>query len=152
MFAVHQWTTARWMLACVLGVSLAGCGGQENIGTVSGMVTLNGEPLSGALIQFEPLAGSAPSGGFTDQSGQYSLTYSREVQGAEIGEHRVLISTKDLGNPDADPPRAKKPETVPAKYNTKSELKAQVKAGKNKLDFLLEGTVAEKAEKKGKSK
>lgn len=150
MFPVRSWIKAQCALICILAVSLGGCGAPENIGTVSGVVMLNGEPLQGALIQFEPLAGNAPSGGFTDASGQYSLTYSREVQGAEIGEHRVLISTKDLGNPDSDPPRPKKPESVPAKYNTKSELRAKVQAGKNKLDFTLEGTAP--PDKKTKSK
>lgn len=149
MPSVRSWTNIRWAFVGWLGISLAGCGKPENIGAVSGVVTLNGEPLSGALIQFEPLAGNAPSGGFTDEGGKYSLTYSREVQGAEIGEHRVRISTKDLGNPDSDPPRPKKAETVPAKYNTKTELTAKVQAGKNELNFPLEGTVEEK---KGKSK
>jgi hypothetical protein len=146
MFSVRAWN-ARWTLLCVLGISLTGCGRPENIGQVSGMVTLNGQPLPGALIQFEPLAGGSPSGGYTDESGQYSLTYNREVQGAEIGEHRVLIRTKDLGNPDSDPPRPKKAESVPARYNTKSELTAKVEAGKNQIDFPLEGTVAEKQPK-----
>ena len=142
---------ARLAAVGLLLVSVAGCGGPENIGQVNGQVKLDGQPLAGALIQFEPLAGNSPSGGITDESGTYSLTYSREVQGAEIGEHRVLISTKDLGNPDADPPRPKKPESVPARYNTKSELRAKVQAGKNQFDFNLEGALPV-VEKKGKSK
>jgi len=142
MLSVRTGTHAQWLLTCVLGLSLTGCGANENVGTVSGLISLNGEPLVGALVQFEPLAGSAPSGGFTDETGRYSLTYNREVQGAEVGEHRVLISTKDVGNADADPPRPRKSESVPAKYNTKSELTAVVKPGKNAIDFALEGTVA----------
>ncbi|HVJ67412.1 MAG TPA: carboxypeptidase-like regulatory domain-containing protein [Caulifigura sp.] len=136
-------------MAATMVLVLAGCSRPENIGLVSGLVTLDGSPLEGALVQFEPLAGNSPSGGITDASGKYSLTYNRETKGAEIGEHRVLITTHNGGDPDANPPVPKSPEKLPGKYNKKSELKAKVQAGNNTFDFPLESAGAGT---KGKSK
>ena len=69
-----------------------------------------------------------------DASGNYELYYSRGHKGATIGEHRVYISTYQ-GKTDENP-QVKK-EAIPAKYNGKSELKATVGRGANKLNFDL---------------
>ncbi|HVJ69639.1 MAG TPA: carboxypeptidase-like regulatory domain-containing protein [Caulifigura sp.] len=132
-----SWRTG-WFLSGLVMLGLCGCGRPENIGRVSGQVTLDGAPLEGALVQFEPLAGNSPSGGLTDAAGKYSLTYTREIKGAEIGEHRVIITTQNGGDPDASPPIPKSPERLPARYNRKSELRAKVETGTNMLDFKLE--------------
>ncbi len=138
--------------ACLLSglvmLGLCGCGGPGNIGQVSGQVTLDGVPINGALVQFEPLAGNSPSGGMTDAAGNYTLTYTREIKGAEIGEHRVLITTHNGGDPDASPPVPKSPERLPGKYNKKSELRAKVEAGTNTFDFKLESDGEAKAKSK----
>ncbi|MGE0757576.1 MAG: carboxypeptidase-like regulatory domain-containing protein [Pirellulaceae bacterium] len=125
-----------WAVAWV--VSLIGCGGPENVGQVSGKVTMDGQPLADAVVQFEPLAGNAPSSGITDASGEYTLRYTREHLGAEVGEHRVRITTFRGGDPDADPPRPPVKEKVPAKYNGQTELRADVKSGANTFDFELQ--------------
>jgi hypothetical protein len=127
-----------------ISVLFTGCG-SGNIGTVSGTVTLDAKPLAGAVVRFQPDAGQSPSSGITDESGQYSLRYTREIEGAEIGDHTVRITTQSLGNPDADPPRPPVPERVPAKYNSNSELKAKVEAGSNTINFPLEGEVLQTA-------
>jgi hypothetical protein len=127
-------------LACaaIVVLTAGGCGGPENVGRVSGTITLDGQPLPGAVVQFQPLEGNAPSGGITDSSGRYTLRYTREHEGAVIGEHEVRISTYAAGDSEADPPKPEVPEKLPAKYNTKTELKASVKSGRNTLDFALE--------------
>ncbi len=121
-----------------IGLFLAGCGGPDNVGRVSGKVTLNGQPLPGAVVRFEPVAGNAPSAGITNESGEYTLKYTREFAGAEIGKHTVRVSTFSGGDADADPPKPSSPEKLPAKYNAKSELTADVKSGSNTIDFPLE--------------
>jgi hypothetical protein len=118
----------------------AGCSQQlpTDVGKVTGKVTLDGQPLADAVVTFTPLAsGGATAIGKTAADGSYSLTYSSGVSGAQIGENRVHISTLDAGNPDSDPPRAAVPEKVPLKYNTRTELKVEVKPGDNVLDFPL---------------
>jgi hypothetical protein len=107
----------------------AGCGGPGNVGKVSGVVKLDGQPLADALVTFSPTQpGGSSSLGKTDSAGAYTLTYSGNVSGAEIGENLVTISTLTQGT-----------EKVPMEYNTKSKLKADVKAGANTFDFDLKG-------------
>lgn len=121
-------------------LGLAGCGGPANVGQVTGSVTLNGAPLSGALVRFQPLATGSPSAAITDGDGKYSLKYTRSVLGAEVGEHQVSITTFAAGDPDADTPQASVPEKVPARYNSATELTATVKPGANQIDFPLEAS------------
>lgn len=103
-----------------------------DLATVSGTVTLNGEPLGNAGVEFVSASGQVAYGA-TDANGHYELTYSGETKGAELGENTVRITTI-LDAPT--PPDYKDP--IPAKYNESSELKVQVKAGANTHDFALE--------------
>lgn len=128
--------TALRAFAMGSALFLVGCGSGD-IGSVSGTVTLDSQPLSGAVVRFQPDAGKSPSSGITNETGQYTLQYTREIEGAEIGQHTVSITTRSLGDPDAEPPRPPTPEKVPAKYNANSELKAKVEAGSNTFDFPL---------------
>ena len=67
--------------------------------------------------------------GATDEDGNYTLTYSGDVQGAAVGWHTIRISTAN--------PRAGKPELVPKQYNAASALRKEVFAGDNVIDFDL---------------
>jgi hypothetical protein len=116
-----------------------GCGGNSNVGSVTGTVTLDGNPVSGALVSFTPKKGGSPSVGRTDDSGKYFLQYTRDQQGAEIGEHSVKITTYLAADPEADPPQAEVPEKIPIKYNYKTELTKEVKSGTNTIDLELQG-------------
>src|SRR5437868_4294739 len=81
-------------LACV--VLAAGCNreGLPKLAPVSGVVTLDGKPVSDALVTFDASKpGEPPSQARTDASGTYELYYSRGHKGATIGEHEVHIST-----------------------------------------------------------
>jgi hypothetical protein len=118
-------------------LQLAGCG-PDNVGRVSGTVTLDGQPLEGAYVEFQPVAGNAPSGGITDALGQYTLRYTRDIEGAEIGEHKVRITTASGGDPDAEPPKPAVPEKVPPQYNKNTDLTAKVESGSNTLNFDLQ--------------
>ena len=129
--------------------SLMGCGGNSNLGSVSGKVTLEGQPVPDALVKFTPVKGGSPSNARTNSSGEYTLTYTDTEDGAEIGEHTVSISTYRAANPEADPPTTLVPEKVPAKYNSQTTLKADVKSGSNTIDFPLkaDGPVLQPAPK-----
>jgi hypothetical protein len=116
---------------------LSGCGGPANVGRVSGTVKLDGQPLPDANVTFSPVTKGSSALGRTDSSGQYTLQYTAGASGAELGENRVSISTYDAGNADADPPRPAIKEKVPAEYNSKTKLKADVKEGNNTFDWDL---------------
>jgi hypothetical protein len=135
--SIALWPCAAAVVVCS---AFIGCGSPENVGQVSGKVTLDGHPLAGARVRFTPKATGSPSSAITDASGNYSLVYTRDINGAEIGEHTVSISTYSKGDADAEPPKPSVPEKVPAKYNTKRELTRTVKAGSNTINFELEST------------
>jgi len=125
-------------LACVslvLAVFLTGCGsdGPER-GVVTGKVTLNGDPLPGADIVFQPEEGS-PSLAVTDDKGRYDLMYTRDKRGAMVGEHVVQITTPTTST-DAQGNQVMVPQQVPPKYNAGS-LTREVKPGRNSYDFDL---------------
>jgi hypothetical protein len=127
-------------MAFPLAAAIFGCSDAPpaNVGRVAGLVTLEGQPLPDATVRFMPVKeGGSSAIGRTDAEGKYTLGYSSGVDGAEIGENRVSISTYDPGNPDGDPPRPKVLEKVPVKYNIQSDLIREVKAGENPLDFDL---------------
>jgi hypothetical protein len=124
---------SHFVIAMLVG--LAGCGGPEHpeVGRVSGVVTLDGQPLPEAIVMFQPTQGRA-SIATTDSAGKYSLTYLDGVPGALLGAHKVIIRTEVPGE-DGQPPIAK--EKLPKKYHEKTELTAEVKPGSNTFDFPL---------------
>src|SRR6266481_5853627 len=126
------------LVGVLLAALLAGCGGEKlpRLGSVSGIVTMDGQPVTDASVTFDGAKpGEPPSLGKTDSSGKYELYYSRGHKGATVGEHVPRISTYGETG-DADNRQLRK-ETVPSRYNAKSELKAEVKRGSNNLNFDL---------------
>jgi hypothetical protein len=122
-----------------LAAALSGCGdAPEGLSTVAGTVTLDGQPLEGALVEFTPQEAGSPSVGRTDGEGNYELQFNRDHMGAAVGQHQVRISTYNPGDPEGDPPVAAVPEKVPAKYNVKTELTKTVEDGSNTIDFELD--------------
>jgi hypothetical protein len=146
-----------YIAVCAL-FAVVGCSGRpRNVARkVSGKVALGGQPLANALVTFTPANGS-PSFGRTDAEGNYNLIWSsqrgRPIEGAQIGEHTVTITTFQFGDPTAKTPRADVPEKVPYKYRVESgQLTATVKPGANVVDFALEAGPVEPPQPKGKTK
>jgi len=138
-----------------LTLCLFGCNSEKvpGLGTVTGTVTMDGKPVPDAMVSFEPTEpGKSAALGKTDASGNYELYYSRSHKGAPVGENIVKITT--YGETGDDENRQIRKETVPTKYNVKSELKAEVKRGANKFDFDLKsgGEVYQPGEEPGKGK
>lgn len=121
----------RRVLGCLLtALLLCGCNGESvEVVPVTGRVTLDGKPLAGARIRFQPERSGSPSYGTADQEGRYELGYKRGQLGALIGWHAVQIE-RDGQNPSL--------RELPARYNEQSELRREVKAdGANSFDFEL---------------
>lgn len=125
------------VVALALGSLLAhGCSakptGMPDVAPVTGIVTLNGEPLAGVSVVFESESGHT-SFGTTDSTGSYQLVAPGSQQGGVVGLNKVRI-TSQLDAPPG--PGWKDP--IPARYNSASELSAQVNPGKNSFNFELE--------------
>ncbi|MBI1311182.1 carboxypeptidase regulatory-like domain-containing protein [bacterium] len=123
---------------CVLAaaVTLAGCGGGPDVGSVSGVVTLDGKPLSEASILFTPVEGGRASAATSDAQGNYQLQYTQAIDGALIGEHIVTIATGGEYY-DKDGNEHEREELVPDFYNNSREYKQTVAAGSNTIDLKL---------------
>ena len=67
---------------------------------VSGVVTLDGKPLAGAAITFEPVAGGVFGCGSTNEKGEFTLGTFTDTDGALSGVHRISI-TPDIISPPA---------------------------------------------------
>ena len=121
---------------------ICGCGGapsdMPDLGTVSGTITLDGEPLADANVYFRPLDGGRTSRARTDEQGRYELQYNATKEGAKVGGHRVRITTHEEALEEDDGSRTGgRKEKVPKRYNEESELEVEVAAGSNTHDFTL---------------
>ena len=129
-------------IALILFTTLIlGCGGNSDlpeIGIVKGQLTLDGQPVKQANIMFYPLSKGRSSTAITDDEGKYILSYKADVPGAMVGEHEVIVSTKNdpVGEPGPGYVPGRK-EEFPAKYNTETELRKTVEFGKNVINFHL---------------
>lgn len=108
---------------------------KPTLAPVKGTVTMDGQPLAKVDVTFFSDEGGQVASGATDDSGVYELRFSGRDLGAKIGPNTVRITTPLEEIPGA--PAWK--EKVPAKYNSKSQLKADVKPGPqpNTIDFEL---------------
>jgi hypothetical protein len=78
-------------ILCVL-VAFCGCGdGRPTRVPVSGVVLIDGQPLSRGNIKFVPEQGR-PSAGKIDQDGRFTLTCYDGSDGAILGKHRIQIA------------------------------------------------------------
>jgi hypothetical protein len=122
-----------FLVAAVSGCSLSG----DNLPRepVSGTVTLDGQPLASGTIQFTPVdQATGVAGGDAIRDGRFSIP--RET-GLVPGSYRVAIySAGAAGRTKGQAPEGRQiakagpaRESIPAKYNAQSELKAEIKKG-----------------------
>jgi hypothetical protein len=137
----------RFVLGLAL-LSAVGCGGSSyRFAPVSGKITLDGKPLAGASVNFQPIAVGSETGpgsaGKTNEKGEYSLTSTTGASGAWVGKHRVFVSVLTASKETTGDERGgpKMTNKVPDKYNGyagETTLNCEVPpAGTNKADFEL---------------
>jgi hypothetical protein len=124
---------------------LSGCGhdGYAELGLVpvTGTVTLDDKPLADAKVVFED-SELRQATGTTDDSGNYTLMYDSNTPGATPGPKTVritLVNVQEEGGGAAEGAVPAK-ETIPARYNIRSELKADVSSSAKVFSFDLKST------------
>ena len=138
-----------YCLIPILALVTCGCGSsQYELVPVSGVVTLDGEPVTGARVIFEPrrsgeaaLNAGPGSDGETDDAGRYSLlTTADGKRGAVVGQHVVMISTFQAeADRSRDTSRVVRPEEIPARYLEPGALSFDVPPeGSDSADFALQ--------------
>lgn len=134
----RQWNIALTIVAA-LGL-VVGCGGSElSTGTVSGTVTHDDGPLTGAYVNFfnseHGTGGGAPIGA----NGEFAFD-----QPLRVGEYIVTIVPPSAPPPlpagDGQSAAAIDPPEIPDKYRSEatSDLRVQVEEGENSFDLALQ--------------
>jgi len=123
------------MAAGLAAMVAIGCGSDAPTHPVKGRVTLDGAPLEKGSIRFSPTGEASPAGGEI-KNGEYSLMAPPGESKVEITSTKVIGQRKAYNTPDSPMVDITK-EVVPEKYNARSTLKIEVKAGSNSKDFEL---------------
>jgi hypothetical protein len=122
-------------LILAVAAALTACsnaGPSEATTDVSGKVMLNGNPVKDGTVTFEadPPNGMPP-GSATISDGTYKGKASVGTKIVRISSPQVVPGKK--GPMDLEV----REESIPAKFNTESQEKVEVKAGANTIDFDL---------------
>ena len=130
--------------AFVVVLGSAGCSNEPyRTARVSGLVTLNGQPIANAAVMFQPVAAEGNyspgpgSTGITGPDGRYTLKLvGKENPGAVVGKHKVRITMYESpSDPGKERPKRADPAMkIPAKYNDRE--------GKVEFDVPANGTTS----------
>lgn len=130
----------RWGYAAALLMAavVLGCSADKRAG-VEGKVTYDGQPLDVGTITFIPTGGAGDKSGGLIDGGVYRV---EAKTGPAPGPHKVEIRwAKPTGKSSKNEfgeVITSRQEGLPDKYHANSTLTAEVKAGKNVIDFALE--------------
>lgn len=112
---------------------------------VRGVVTLDGSPLGGATVLFQPVAGT-PGRAVTADDGSFELTTFDPGDGALLGRHRVAVmkvtlsGLNDVGGVTGPVAAGEVREkwVTPKKYATPGESGLEVDVGQGMSAVVLE--------------
>ena len=107
---------------------------------VSGTLTHQNKPMSGAVITFHPTNGKLTAQGTANADGKYSLTTYLANDGASAGDYAVTVYwPEEKAKPTDDPDPPLPPDRLKEAYaNVKTtKLKATVREQPNTIDFPL---------------
>jgi hypothetical protein len=136
----------HWILTLALTLSLGGCGGNEKLAPVSGVVKFNGKPVADIEVIFQPVTESVTTPGpaafgVTGPDGRYTAkVVGEDKSGATIGKNQVLFAGRAPAEDFSEDgkKRGKPAVAIPARYSTESKIMFDVPAkGTNNADFEL---------------
>lgn len=113
---------------------LSGCG--TSPGTVSGEVTVDGVPLKKGVISFVPADGKGEPITVEIEDGKYELKTLPGPKLIQVSAPRVVGKRKEYDAPDA-PLMEITEESLPERYNSKTELTFEVQSGSNTKNLEL---------------
>lgn len=118
------------IVVVALIVCITGCSGstdQPDVADVRGVVTLDGQPVAGVNILFQPESGRAAVG-LTNDKGEYELQYLDGVRGCKLGTNTVGFDW---------PPDSPNMIAIPAKHTGANAFKFDVKPDANVFDITM---------------
>ena len=129
---------ARWcaVALAVAAVVVAGCGKKSNKGTVTGTVTLDGQPIKAGLIHFAAVDGLTPTADAAITEGRFSAKVPPGDKKISISAPKVTGQRRMYETPNS-PMIDITEELVPKQYNAQTTLTYTVTAGSQQKDFEL---------------
>jgi hypothetical protein len=117
-----------FLCGALVGLIL-GCSAHSTDGTVSGTVTLDGEPLKTGNIRFDPADGRTSTADAIIKDGKFMAKVPPGDKRVSIMASKVVGKKKMYDTADS-PVIDLTEEMLPKRYNANSELSLTVKAGK----------------------
>ncbi|XZE45771.1 hypothetical protein SH467x_001024 [Pirellulaceae bacterium SH467] len=134
-------TFVFWLPTFAILGFISGCGSRNPELTISGHVTINGEPIEGGSITFVAEDGVAATGGGTIQNGKYTaIVMPGRKKVLVLGNKLVGEEPEYQGVPDS-PMRQVFKTVTPETYNAAhlTPLTATIDKSEENLDFALTG-------------
>lgn len=128
------------LIAVTCALSVVGCGKSDGPKTyvVKGTVTLDDQPLPTGHINLVPTDGKGGSAASEIRNGKYEVRIVPGQKSVEITSEKVTGKQKAYPGDPKSPEFDIKEQIIPAKYNSNTELKVDVKAqGATESNFKL---------------
>jgi len=121
-------------IAVVWLSALTGCGGSSAV-KLEGNVTFQDKPIESGEIVFVPADSKTPAVASKIEQGKYVCEVPPDANQVRVTAYREIPGKFDTSNPGQKNTLIEM--YIPAKYNSKSELSAEVDGTKSTLDFKL---------------
>ncbi|SRR5713226_8307145 len=91
-----MWIRGRrwaWVLTFAVSLTATGCSGGRKLYKVEGVVTIEGQPLTGASVVFNPMDTSqgGTASAKTEEDGSFRLYTQNRGEGALAGDYKVTV-------------------------------------------------------------
>lgn len=138
--ALRQWTFLSLVALCVTG---CGSGDGLNRQAVSGVATVDSNPIPNGSVTFEPLFQGGIGGGAVISQGKFSIA---RAEGLPPGKYRISVTGDDgsgfavsQGKMPGDEIMPAKKQLVPASWNSKSKHEIEIKnTGSNAIEIKID--------------
>jgi hypothetical protein len=148
---MRQWflLTILCFATCLSGCSVASSPNYGELGLVqvSGVVTLDGEPVPGARVQFRTTEDGTYSQGVTDDKGRYSLMFDSETAGIIPGKKQVVVLGRGASSEESSDDESNQGQgniseetakvTIPKCYGSESKIEVEVTGSDSSFNLEL---------------
>ena len=115
---------------------LAGCGPSDGMITISGSVTLDGEPVEDGSISLMPINGGSMGGGLIE-NGHYTAKSSPGEMAVQIHAHK-MVQKKNPSREEVERGLTEDSVSIiPPVYNRQSQLRINVSPEQKNFEFDL---------------
>lgn len=133
-------TTTTLVMGTLSVFTMIGCGKSEvELGAVTGRVTLDGQPVRGVFVVFQP-EGRRPALALLDPDGKFKLQYNVKHSGSVVGKQGVYLKQPLADQMDeVRKSGIEEPTKFPKKFEQVFET-VEVKSGRNHFNLELKGS------------